>query len=150
MRFRIIYSSTANNVIPNNVRTNSWTGLTLPSTAPYAMRQPATQKSALIRLRRQTQTKSFPVVCICTVSYFSTDSITYYVSPVSLSLSYSVTCCFSLSCTVSVYFPAPIQCGRKYHCVDHIGRTGFSTSSLFSGKYKGGNPFLQDGFPSNG
>lgn len=34
MRLRMMYSSTANNVIPNNVRTINWTGLTFPSTAP--------------------------------------------------------------------------------------------------------------------
>lgn len=46
----MIYSSTANRVTPNRVRTISCTGLTFPRQAPYAMRQPATQKSALMRL----------------------------------------------------------------------------------------------------
>lgn len=45
-----MYSSTANSVIPNKVTTISWTGLTFPRRAPYAMREPAQQKSALIRL----------------------------------------------------------------------------------------------------
>lgn len=54
-------SSTAYRVIPNSVITISWTGLNLPSTAPYAIRQLATQKSALIRLRRKKPGQDYNV-----------------------------------------------------------------------------------------
>lgn len=47
---RMMCSSTANKVIPNRVNTISCTGLTFPRQAPYAIRQPATQKSALMML----------------------------------------------------------------------------------------------------
>lgn len=57
----MIYSSTANRVTPNSVRTINCTGLTFPSKAPYAIRQPATQKSALMRLSKK---KYFKFYCI--------------------------------------------------------------------------------------
>lgn len=49
-RLRMMYSSTAYNVTPNRVNTNSCTGLTLPRQAPYAIKHAPTQKSALMRL----------------------------------------------------------------------------------------------------
>lgn len=55
MRVKMIYSSTAKSVIPNKVKTINCTGLTFPSNAPYAIRQPAVQKSALMRLRRESE-----------------------------------------------------------------------------------------------
>lgn len=54
----MIYSSTANKVTPNSVRTINCTGLTFPSKAPYAIRHPATQKSALIRLSKNKKNVS--------------------------------------------------------------------------------------------
>lgn len=63
----MIYSSTANRVTPNKVTTMSWTGLTLPSKAPKAIREPAQQKSALIRLFDRRRVQVQPEICLSNI-----------------------------------------------------------------------------------